>query len=227
LSRALGTLRDQGEVARLVLDTVTQTLNAATATLWLRHAERAEYHPVGGNQLGVLPADGPLPAWLSQWRHPWLPAADDASPQAAELRHVGGKLAVPLWSGERLPGILTLGERRAGLAYTADDLQLLNALAHSAALALENARLHEERITILREQLAQAAAAREEERQRIAGELRDGVSPTLASMNLRLRTAGKLLAGDDPAAREMQELAEQARSNIQNLHRLVVLLNNP
>jgi two-component system sensor histidine kinase DegS len=119
-------------------------------------------------------------------------------------------------------GILTLGEKRSGDLYTQDDLDLLATLAHSAALALENARLHEERLAILRQQLAQVTAAQEEERQRIARELHDGVGPALASLNIRLRTARKLIERDrDAAAGEIEELAELAQTNIQDIRRLI------
>ncbi|MBC7265267.1 MAG: sensor histidine kinase [Chloroflexi bacterium] len=121
-----------------------------------------------------------------------------------------------------LLGILTLGEKRSGDLYTQEDLELLTTLAHSATLALENARLHEERIAILRQQLVQVTAAQEEERRRIARELHDGVGPTLASMNVRLRTARKLLQQDpELAAEEMEELAELAQTNIQDIRRLI------
>lgn len=110
-------------------------------------------------------------------------------------------MAVPLLTGERLADVLTLGEKRSGDLYTQEDVELLSTLAHSAALALENARLHEERMAILRQQLALVTAAQEKERGRIARELHDGVGPTLASLNLRLRTARKLLEREHhPAA---------------------------
>jgi len=77
------------------------------------------------------------------------------------------------------------------------------------------ARLHEERMTILRQQLARVTAAQEEERRRIARELHDGVGPALASLNVRLRTARKLLEQQHhPAAEEIEELADLAQANI-------------
>jgi len=115
-----------------------------------------------------------------------------------------------------------LGEKRSGDLYSQEDVELLTALAHSATLALENARLHEERVAILRQQLAQVTAAQEEERQRIARELHDGVGPALASLNIRLRTARKLLEQDPQlAAGEIEELAELAQANIQDIRRLI------
>lgn len=218
-SRGLSTLRDRDHVVRLVLDTVTETLGVGSADLWL--LDDGLYRPTAIRPIASLPRDGGLATWLAQERRPQLPLPDDRSPQAEDLRRVGATLAVPLLTGEKLTGILTLGEKRSGDLYSQDDLDLLTTLAHSAALALENARLHEERLAFLRQQLAQVTAAQEKERQRIARELHDGVGPALASLNIRLRTACKLLDQDHPAAEEIKELAELAQTSIQDIRRLI------
>ncbi|UCH87027.1 MAG: response regulator [Dehalococcoidia bacterium] len=91
-----------------------------------------------------------------------------------------------------------------------------------ARLNASLASLHEERMAILRQQLAQVTAAQEEERQRIVRELHDGVGPALASLNIRLRTARKLLERDHhPVAEEVEELAELAQASIQDIRRLI------
>jgi signal transduction histidine kinase len=232
-SQGLSTLREKGDVVRLVLDTVSETMGAQGATLWL--LDGGQYRPTESSQkagetsevsetseVWQLPAEGELSTWLAQERRPLLLLPDDRSPQAEDLRQAGATLAVPLLAGENLLGILTLGEKGSGDLYTQEDLELLTTLAHSATLALENARLHEERVAILRQQLAQVTAAQEEERQRIARELHDGVGPALASLNIRLRTARKLLERDQhPVAEEIEELAEQTQANIQDIRRLI------
>jgi two-component system sensor histidine kinase DegS len=84
------------------------------------------------------------------------------------------------------------------------------------------ASLHEERMAILREQFARVTAAQEEERQRIARELHDGLVPALASLNIRLRTARKHLERENhPVAGEIEEMAEQAQATIQDIRRLI------
>jgi signal transduction histidine kinase len=220
--RGLSTLRDQDEVTRLVLDTVTQTLGAEQATFWLLDPEHKAYRAAGPQTAEVsLPAESEVPFWLATERRPLLLPPSDTSPQAAQLHQLGAVVAVPLTAEQRLLGFLTLGTKRSGLLYTDDDLDLLATLAQSATLALENARLHEERLAILRQQLAQVTAAQEEERQRIARELHDGVGPALASLNLRLRTAGKLVQPNPAAAQELKELADLTQANIQDIRRLI------
>jgi signal transduction histidine kinase len=84
------------------------------------------------------------------------------------------------------------------------------------------ASLHEERMAQLRQQFAQVTAAQEEERQRIAQELHDGLLPVLASLSIRLHTAGKRLEREEhPLAQEVRELAEQAQTNSRDIRRLV------
>ena len=219
-SRGLTTLRERAEVVRLVRDTVTETLGAGDADLWLARDDR--YRPVAGHSLADLPAGGPLVAWLEREQRPLRLRPEDPSPAAAELRQTGAVLAVPLLLGKRLLGILTLADKRSGEPYGDEDLDLLAALGPSAALALENARLHEERLAMLRQQFTQVAAVQDEERRRIARELHDGVGPSLASLRIRLRTVHKLLQrAQNPMAAEVEELAEQAQASIRDIRRLI------
>jgi signal transduction histidine kinase len=82
--------------------------------------------------------------------------------------------------------------------------------------------LHEERVALLREQFAQVTAAQEEERQRMARELHDGLGPALASLNIRLLTVQKQLQREGHAvAGEIGELAAQVQTSIRDIRRLI------
>lgn len=53
------------------------------------------------------------------------------------------EICLPLWIKGRLLGILALGEKTSGEAYTHDDLDLLQSLSDNLSIALENAILYE------------------------------------------------------------------------------------
>jgi signal transduction histidine kinase len=169
-----------------------------------------------------LSDDSPLVHDLANAHACLSPAEAVSSAVAAEIERLGAVLAVPLHLGEKLLGILMLGEKRSGEPYGQEDLDLLGMLAQSAALALENARLHEERLEMLRQQFVQAAEVQEAERRRIARELHDGVGPSLASLNLQLLTLRKQLQPTGPElAAEIEGLAGQAQANLRDIRRLI------
>jgi signal transduction histidine kinase len=98
----------------------------------------------------------------------------------------------------------------------------VNPVLLHARIRASLASLQEERMAVLREQFAQVAAAQEEERQRIARELHDGLGPALASLNIRLRTVRKLLERENhPLAAEVEELDQQAQVGIRDIRRLI------
>ena len=58
------------------------------------------------------------------------------------------ELAVPLWQRGELVGVLSAGPKRSGLFYTAGDADFLRALAHQAAIALQNAASYEKLVAL-------------------------------------------------------------------------------
>jgi PAS domain S-box-containing protein len=90
-----------------------------------------------------------------------------------ENDEIGSWMGAPLATGESAIGVLTVDSRRPG-AYGDEDVQVLQAFADQAAIAIENARLYER---------AQIVAI-DEERQRLARDLHDSVTQSLYSLTL-------------------------------------------
>ena len=86
-------------------------------------------------------------------------------------------------------GNLYLTDRHDGRAFAEADLELVDAFARHAAIAVENARLHE--------RIGQLAVV--DERERIGRELHDGIIQSIYAVSLGLEDAADE-AIDDPAA---------------------------
>jgi signal transduction histidine kinase len=122
-------------------------------------------------------------------------------------------LGVPIVSHGEVIGAFYLTEKKGarGAQFAEEDEELIRTLSGHAAIAIENARLHErsrELSTI-------------EERKRLARELHDSVTQTLFSIGLTAEAAASLVERDPVRAREqldrLQELARAAMLEMRSL----------
>jgi len=122
-------------------------------------------------------------------------------------------LGVPIVSREHVAGAFYLTDKRGGprALFTDGDEELIRLLAAHAAIAIENAQLHErsrELSTI-------------EERKRLARELHDSVTQTLFSILLTAEAAASLVASDPDRARaeldQLQALTQAAMDEMRSL----------
>jgi signal transduction histidine kinase/predicted membrane protein len=67
-----------------------------------------------------------------------------AGPILDEMARLRSAIVIPLISKDKLLGILSLGEKRSGDIYSAEDVSLLTVLANQVASSLENSRLFNE-----------------------------------------------------------------------------------
>ncbi|GIW06446.1 MAG: hypothetical protein KatS3mg060_1251 [Dehalococcoidia bacterium] len=124
-------------------------------------------------------------------------------------------MGVPIVSGSTIIGNLYLADKIGGGEFTDDDERLIVLLASHAAVAIENARLHQ--------QVQRLAAY--EERNRIARELHDGTIQSIYGVNLVLEDAQLLLAENpaaasariDEAIDSLNEVIVEIRGYIHNL----------
>ncbi len=73
---------------------------------------------------------------------PSLRALNDADKQTLLQNDI--ELVVPLKAKERLTGMIMLAQRVSGKPYSTEERNMLETVAHHAAMALENARLYDE-----------------------------------------------------------------------------------
>jgi signal transduction histidine kinase len=123
-------------------------------------------------------------------------------------------LGVPILSRGEVVGSFYLTEKKGGrdAVFADEDLELIQLLAAHAAIALENAELHErsrELSTI-------------EERKRLARELHDSVTQTLFSIGLTAEAAAALLETAPARAREeLAQLQALTREALQEMRSLI------
>ncbi len=123
-------------------------------------------------------------------------------------------LGVPIVLGGATVGAFYLTDKRGGrdALFTQGDQDLIETLARHAALAIENARLHERsrELTVV------------EERNRLARELHDAVNQTLFSVSLTADAAALLVESDPGRAKEqMAAVRDLARGAMEEMRSLV------
>jgi signal transduction histidine kinase len=132
------------------------------------------------------------------------------------MNKVGAKsvLAVPLKSGTRTIGVLSVGNRTAQ-TLNGEEERLLTLMAPSAVIALENARRFE--------QIREAAAA--EERGRLARDLHDAVTQTLFSASLTAEVLPRIWERDpQEGMKRLEKLRELTRGALAEMRTLLLEL---
>ena len=123
-------------------------------------------------------------------------------------------LGVPLFVRGEVFGNLYLTEKRDGTEFTARDEELVMGLAAAAAVAIENARLHERvRDTALLE-----------DRERIARDLHDTVIQRLFATGLALQSALRLV-DDDRVAERLQHAVDDLDVTVRQIRSTIFELD--
>jgi len=141
------------------------------------------------------------------------PGAAVAAPDGRIIERVGMDpdtgAVLPLWFGGQQVGELRVAARRAGEAYTNAEKRLLAALALQVAVVVRAFELTE----ALEAERDRVLAATETERDRLRGDLHDGLGPSLSGVGLGLQALADTLDGRDAAStvlldRIREEVAE-------------------
>ncbi len=146
------TLLDLNRIVLLITETVDGLLHPNGHALLLLDADRNVYRPMGADSASYLAvaADGPLARVLGRRPVPLTRERLAADPEFAGLSEtalasldaMGATLVVPVVFRGSVRGMLALGPKRAGTAYTTEDLRLARHLVNQSAVALENARAY-------------------------------------------------------------------------------------
>jgi len=132
--------------------------------------------------------------------------------------------SVPLRSKDKVLGVLNIASHEAH-KFSPDDIKLLDSIAPQIAIAIENAKLHQEvqrKEGIRGELLQDIFSIQEEERKRIARELHDETSQVIASLNASLEAAtGMLPAGADKTKTILRKAQALSINILDDIHKLI------
>ena len=174
--------------------------------------QRAEIGPppVGHGVLGVVLREGQRLRLDSIQNHPRSVGFPANHPVMRTL------VAVPIVCKSPFVGNLYLAEKEGWPTFTEDDEESLARFGVQAAIAIDNAHLHQ--------QVADLAVA--QERLRIAHEVHDGIAQVLGYVNTKVQAANAYLSQgkSDEAGAQLNELALAARDAYADLRESLVNL---
>ena len=146
------TLLDLNRIVLVINEAVDRLLRPHGHVLLILDDGAGAFRPMGADRGGFLavPAEAALvrllarrPAPLTRERLSEDPALSDVRADClATFESMGAILVVPVTFRDRVTGLLCLGPRAGGAAYTTEDLRLTRFLANQSAVALENAKAY-------------------------------------------------------------------------------------
>jgi signal transduction histidine kinase len=164
-SNGMTRVKELGKLCRLIVYVVNRTVGLTNTALLLVQPKQERYQLMATRYKHALPADlvvgqaEPLIALLKEEQELVLldelvdllesGRAEGAQRSRLEavvawMRQHEVRLLIPSFSQEELLAFLALGPKRAGEAYTTDDIAIFSALSNQATLAIENALFFEE-----------------------------------------------------------------------------------
>ena len=233
VSQQLTKSPDMEHTLNSVLDAVAEALAFDTATLFTLDEEgRAVIRATWGYELAAdhmhsfATGEGVV-GWVIATRSPTIVGDSNLDQRFASMegRTPRSMLAVPITIGERVLGALSLVRRSTSTQFTDSDLLLVATIGNSAAIALENARMHEqERALALR--LEEVNQLYGEERQvldklehfnRLYSEVVSTVSHELKTPLMGIRGYAKMIEAGDVDFDEARDFAREIYDNAMRL----------
>jgi signal transduction histidine kinase len=210
-TRAIASILDRESVLQLIVDRVRELVHGEYAALGIVDAEgqldRFFTSGISAREregMGDLPRGLGLLGLITREGRSYLVPDIEADP-----RHAGfppghpamhSFLGVPVTVRGRPVGDLYVTNRRDGRPFGPADLELVEAFARHAGIAIDNARMHE--------RIGQLAIV--EERERIGRDLHDGIIPSIYAVALALEEVAEEVDADPDEARAGLDRAIEA-----------------
>ncbi len=153
-SEALVSILDLSELLGFLTDTVNTNIKPKRLYLFLKDGHYFQVKAVSGVQSSsrkIAKEDALVQFLETERRAMSLWEIENNFPDEtkiiATLRRLHVEVIVPLLANDKLTGFIVLDEKKSGKGYSPQDMEVLNAIATNAAIALQNANLYQEAIT--------------------------------------------------------------------------------
>ena len=222
-ARAIASLLDLDDALQLIVERVRQLVGAKYAALGIvGPQDRIERFITSGMTSHEREAIGPLPRGRGllgliireerSYRIPNIAAHPDSSGFPDNHPPMTSFLGVPVTSRGRSVGNFYLTDKAGAAEFTPEDERLVEVFALHAAIAIENARLHQE--------VADFAIVRE--RDRIGRDLHDGIIQSLYAVSLSLEDVPEIMVSSPAEAEGRVDSAiDSLQSSIRELRNFI------
>ena len=226
-SQRLSTILETQSMASYLTELVSGMFRAEVVEVYLLDQTREAFVPLAGSghhtvhrSEAVLARTCPLATYLnSSDRRLLIPdeiREDSGTVGAAraDLRKLGGELAIAFWHVGGLWGFLSVGAKLSGDPYFSEDIDFLATLGSQAAIAIENLQLHRQ----MEEEKVRA------ERLGVIGTLASGIAHEIKNPLVAIRTFAELLPERSHDEDFQNEFSKIVMKEIERIDGLVVRL---
>lgn len=198
LRREIANIVDVDELAALVITRLQDTRRVTSGALYVLEDDAITYRPAASTGDGFPKLDAATErVFFEELREDRALLIDDLGAQLVQARQrrvhteelegvievmkrLGADVCVPLTSGQRVTGLLVVGDERVREAYSPDEIRSLVQIAGQAAISVENSRLVE--------------GIRERERLAALGEMAAGLAHEIRNPLGAIKGAAQFLA---------------------------------
>ena len=175
INRTLSKLREPGAVGEMMLASCRDVLGVDRSALYLRTGEDGAFRRVASQRYSHLPAElAPDAALLEMLREGeslqriTVGARGELSPVQNFLRRLESHLVHPLQAEGEIVGLVLLGEKVSGASFSAEDLTFLNALGQITNVTLQSAKVIDQHVERMNDELRLKLEKIAEQRRQIA-----------------------------------------------------------
>ncbi|MEJ2010860.1 MAG: GAF domain-containing sensor histidine kinase [Anaerolineales bacterium] len=148
------------------------------------------------------------------------PSSDPELKRFVAFHNAPVAICIPLVVGLEIYGVLVFGHSDARF-FSPDRVEVLEAIAHQAMIALQNARLYRD----LEQEKERIGEIQEEARRKLARDLHDGPTQSIGAIAMRVNFARRLVQRDpNKAGEELFKIEELARRTTKEIRQMLFTL---